>query len=532
MKFIQNPVLKGFNPDPSILRVGDDYYLATSTFEWFPGVQIHHSRNLRQWQLVARPLDRLSLLDLRGNPDSCGVWAPCLTHEQGTFYLVYSNVRSFDGVWKDVHNYLITTDTPLGKWSEPVYLNSSGFDPSLFHDEDGRKWLVNMLADHRQGKLFGGIVLQEYDPNLQKLVGPVHHIFDGTGLSNVEAPHLYQRNGYYYLMTAEGGTEYRHCITLARSRTITGPYEVHPHNPILTAKDHPDLPLQKAGHGDLVETREGSWYLAYLCGRPLSPRGRCTLGRETALAAVEWREDDWLYVKETGGLPALEVAAPDLPDMNLPAEPAEDGFDAPHLSQHFQALRVPISEDWCTLSERPGFLRLYGRESLSSFHAQSLLARRVADVQFEAWTRLEFHPTNFQQLAGLVCYYNTGHFHYLYLSVGDAEQQRLLHILSCDHYRMEEPLEAAIPLQGQGPVDLKVVWRGEALQFYAAEVLGSWRAIGPVLDGSILSDDYVMYQDDRYRPAFTGAFVGLCCQDLSGQRLHADFDCFGYRPRS
>ena len=142
---IENPILPGFNPDPSIVRVGEDFHVATSTFEWYPGVQIHHSRDLRNWRLAARPLNRASLLDMRGNPDSGGVWAPCLSWCDGLFYLVYSNVRRLDTDFKDTPNYLTTCERIDGEWSDPVYLNSSGFDASLFHDEDGRKWLLNMV---------------------------------------------------------------------------------------------------------------------------------------------------------------------------------------------------------------------------------------------------------------------------------------------------------------------------------------------------------------------------------------------------
>jgi xylan 1,4-beta-xylosidase len=192
---IQNPILRGCNPDPSICRVGRDYYVATSTFEWYPGVQLHHSRDLAHWRLVGRPLSRASQLDLRGEPDSCGVWAPCLSHADGQFWLIYSDVKRFDGDFKDVHNYLVTAPAIEGPWSDPVRLNSSGFDPSLFHDADGRKWLVNMLWDHRAGRSrFGGILLQEYSAAERRLVGPVRNIFAG----------------FYYPLVAEGGTGYEH----------------------------------------------------------------------------------------------------------------------------------------------------------------------------------------------------------------------------------------------------------------------------------------------------------------------------------
>src|SRR5262245_44417084 len=169
---IHNPILRGFNPDPSIVRVGDDYYIATSTFEWYPGVQIHHSRDLVNWRLITRPLRRAGQLDMRGDPDSCGIWAPCLSYADGKFWLIYTDVKRYGraaqagagggATMRDTHNYLVTCDTIDGEWSDPIFMNSSGFDPSLFHDDDGRKYFVNMLWDHRPGmNRFGGIVLQE-----------------------------------------------------------------------------------------------------------------------------------------------------------------------------------------------------------------------------------------------------------------------------------------------------------------------------------------------------------------------------------
>lgn len=200
-KRIQNPVLKGFNPDPSICRVGDDYYIATSTFEWFPGVQIHHSKDLVNWRLVSHPLNRISQLNMLGNPDSGGVWAPDLSYSDGKFWLIYSDVKVVEGnTWKDGANYLVTCDTIDGEWSDPIYMNSSGFDPSLFHDEDGRKWFVNMMWDQRTyHHKFYGIVLQEYSHEEKRLIGEQKVIFKGTELGLTEAPHLYKINGYYPL---------------------------------------------------------------------------------------------------------------------------------------------------------------------------------------------------------------------------------------------------------------------------------------------------------------------------------------------
>lgn len=529
---IQNPILRGFNPDPSIIRVDDNYYIATSTFEWFPGVQIHHSKDLVNWQLVARPLNRKSQLDMVGNPDSCGVWAPCLSYDNGTFYLVYTNVRSFDGIWKDTPNFLVTTTDILGDWSEPTFLSSSGFDGSLFHDSNGKKWFLSMLTDQRKGLFFGGTFMQEYDHTQQQLIGPRHNIFLGSELGCTEAPHLLQKNGYYYLMLAEGGTEYGHAMTMLRAKEITGPYEIHPNNPLLSARNHPAAPLQKCGHGDFVETQNGEWYTVFLVGRPLSKLGRCTLGRETAIEQIEWRADDWPYLLEGVDTPRVAVPAPTLlsnANLSKLSNSKRYTFGKEGLSIDFQSLRVPIEESWCNLKTKSGYLQLIGRESLSSFHFQSLLARRVQSFHIEASTCLVFAPTNFQQMAGLVFYYNTGHWVYLHIMGDEDGHSKYLQLIYCDNFEMKEVLSTPINLSGFNRVYLKGTFNRSNLKFWYATKADSWQSIGGFLDGSILSDDYVREGSDRYRPAFTGSFVGICCQDLSGQKVTADFDWFDYQ---
>jgi xylan 1,4-beta-xylosidase len=534
---IENPILRGFNPDPAICRVGEDYYIVTSTFEWFPGYQIHHSKDLVNWQLVRRPLDRVSQLDMRGEPDSCGVWAPCLTHHDGVFYLLYTNVRSFQGMWKDMPNYLVTATDIMGEWSEPVYLNSSGFDASLFHDDDGKCYLVNMLMDHRRNRFFGGIVLQEYDRETQQLMGDVHHIFEGTEHDRTEGPHLYKRNGWYYLLVAEGGTGYDHCMTVARSRSITGPYEVHPENPMVTSKYEPEAYLQKTGHGGFVETQNGEWYTSFLTSRPLSTRGRCILGRESGLERLQWCDDDWPRLAHGGQVARQHVEAPDLPEHPFASAPERTAFDTDEIDLQFQAPRIPLTEDWVNQSSRRGFMRISGRESLSSCFDQSLVARRVQAHHSEASTCVEFEPETFQQMAGLVCYYNTLHYHYLHVYGDDFGRRakgepvrKFINIFSSTSTGTSEAYETGIDITGRERIYLKADFNGAALQFYYGFDEGEWEPIGPVLDGSILSDDFVEQGGTQdFYPCFTGAFYGMCCQDLSGDGLHADFAWFEYR---
>ena len=525
MKTISNPILKGFNPDPSIVRVDDDYFIATSTFEWFPGVQIHHSRDLIHWKLVAHPLTRQSQIDMKGNVDSGGVWAPCLSWHDGLFYLIYSDMKQWRGPYKQCLNYLVTAPEITGPWSEPIFMNGSGFDPSLFHDDDGRKWFVNQLWDFRareRRKGFAGIVLQEYDPNAQRLVGPIKNIFEGTPIGATEGPHLYKRDGWYYLMTAEGGTGLTHAVTIARSKSIDGPYEVDPQNPILTSTNQPELELQKAGHASLVETLAGESYLVHLCGRPIGGHGRCILGRETSIQKCEWTEDGWLRLANGGNSPSVEVPAPELPEHPFEADPVRDDFDAPELNINFQSLRVPMDESWLSLSERPGFLRLKGREPLNSRFEQSLIARRVQAFRAQAATCLEFEPESFLQAAGLTAMYDAGTHYYLFVS-HDEELGKCLNIFASDHDNLEWPLERPVSIEGWERVYLRVSIDYEALQFSYSADCENWSDIGPVLDATRLSDEY--------GNGFTGAFVGLCAQDLDGLRQHADFDWFEYQEK-
>jgi xylan 1,4-beta-xylosidase len=534
---IRNPILRGFNPDPSIVRVGDDYYVATSTFEWFPGVQIHHSRDLVHWRLLTRPLTRASQLDLRGDPDSCGVWAPCLTHADGLFHLVYTDVKRYGRTTvggasgaslRDFHNYLVTSPRIDGDWSDPVFLNSSGFDPSLFHDDDGRKYLVNQLWDHRPGRnRFAGIVLQEYAPAERRLVGERRLIFEGTPLGLTEAPHLYKRGGHYYLLTAEGGTGWGHAVTMARARALAGPYELHPDVHVLTARDRPDAALQRAGHADLVETPAGETYMVYLCGRPLRNRGRCTLGRETAIARMQWGEDGWLRTADGGGLPLLEVPAPNVPAHAFPAPAARSDFDGGTLPVEFQWLRSPHPEELFSLSARPGHLRLYGRETIGSLFRQALVARRQQAHCFSASTVVDFEPGHYQQMAGLVCYYGGAKFHYLHVS-HDESLGRYLAVMSAlpDSPQADAfTAEVAIPA---GPVELRVEVDEERMYFGYRQGESAWQWLPQQFDASILSDE----ASAPGLPNFTGAFVGMACQDLAGTALHADFDWFEYRERA
>ncbi len=521
---IQNPILKGFNPDPSIVRVEGDYYVATSTFEWFPGVQIHHSRDLRNWRLVNRPLNRPSQLDMRGNPDSGGVWAPCLSYDQGVFYLAYTDVKVLASNYKATRNYLSTSESIDGDWSDPILLEISGFDPSLFHDADGRKWIVSMTWDHRGGiNPFYGIQIVEFDAERRELIGEPKLIFKGTSLGCTEGPHLYRKNGYYYLITAEGGTGITHAVTLARSKNLFGPYEVAPQNPIVTSHGHDEAELKRSGHADIVETQNGDWYLVHLCSRPLPGKNRSVLGRETAIQKIVWSDDDWIELESGGNCPSLYTPSPGLREHAWPSAAARCEFDGGALPQEFQTLRKPLGDDSLSLAKRPGHLRLKGGDPLASLFDPVVVARRQQSHRFNAGVCLEFNPQSFQEMAGLLYYYSTTSRFFFFVSRDEA-LGRVLNISIADKSAYEDFPIAPIAIDENSPVHLKMEVDFERLVFSYSLDGYAWTQVDRVFDCSILSDE--RGGDDLN---FTGAFIGMACVDLTNRRRVADFDYFEYQ---
>lgn len=539
---IQNPILRGFHPDPSIIRVGEDYYVATSTFEWWPGVRLHHSKDLVNWELIEYPLNRTSQLSLSGVGPSQGVWAPCLTYHEGTFYLLYTVVTAFYCNMYDTNNYLVTAEDIYGPWSDPVPLNNFGFDPSLFHDGDGRKYVVSMATDHRVPKKYKGrLVLQEYDPVSRKMVGPVRDIYQADKIF-LEGPHIFKRNGWYYLFAADTGTGELHGQSILRARSVWGPYTMYQADfmrrdseneawSILTSRHRRDILLQKAGHCDLVETPEGEWYAVHLCGRPLD-RGnpadaarfpgsrRYPLGRETAIQKMRWTEDGWLVLDCGGTAPQEYVPGP----KEAKARKAEaekgfrDDFHDPALSLEYQSLRVPMTERHISLRERPGFLRMFGRSGLASRFSQSLIAVRLTEFDMEIGTKLEFEPEVFKQMAGLVVLYDTDNYFYLHVS-HDEDCGKCITLLKAENKKYEY-LTGYLPIPPGIPVELRAVSKNFFFTFSYRLEGGAWQEIAAGLDGSFLSDEAC---EEGW---FTGAMAGICCQDLTGAGKYADFDWF------
>lgn len=524
---IKNPILRGFNPDPSLLRVDSDYYLATSTFEWWPGVEIYHSCDLINWELVAEPLNDPSTCDLRGVYNSGGIWAPHLSYADGKFWLIYTIVKSATA-FKDTLNFIITSDKITGPWSQPIFVTASGFDPALFHDDDGHHYFMSMLYDGRLDHPgFSGVVMQEFNAEKMKLVGTRQHFYNGTNLGVCEGPQIMKKDGWYYLLCAAGGTGYSHASTVARSKNVWGPYENSPYQPLISTKFDLANPLQKSGHACFAKVTDDEWYIVHLCSRPLTERGNCVLGRETALQRLAWI-DGWPRLANGTTSPDLFVDAPSVvksDTVQITDFSTHCDFDTPELPAYFKTLRAPLNERM-SLTKRKGYVRLYGNESLSSLHEQSLIARRWQNYHFRVETQMDFQPQNFQQSAGLILFYDTDNWCYLFSSYDEEKQARYLQVEIADigHFRY---LSKPIVIKNNIEIKLAVTVEREQAQFYYQEDGQSeWQIIGAVYQADHLSDDYIKANG---KLAFTGAMVGICAQDFDAHRSYADFKYFDYQ---
>lgn len=521
---IQNPILPGFHPDASALSLDGHYYIATSTFEWWPGVEIYHSTDLVRWELICQPLTRESQACLWGNYNSGSIWAPHLSYSEEQFWLAYTDVKSATA-FKDTLNYVITAPEITGPWSEPVFVTASGFDPALFHDDDGRHYFLNMLFDWRLERPgFAGTVIQEFDTRRKKLVGQRRHFYHGNSLGVCEGPQILKRDSWYYLLCAAGGTGYRHAATVARSRSLDGPFEESPYTPLLTAADDETVALQKSGHACFLQVGE-EWYITHLCARPLTPRGHCTLGRETALQKIVW-ENGWPRLANGTHHPDSAVEAPRIAAQSVQTTDFSERIDFAQgrLPPTLKTLRGPLRKGVDYAFVKQG-LRLFGGQSLSSLHRQSLLVRRWQSFCFKAETTLLFAPKSFQQMAGLILFYDTEDWFYAFVSYDEETQRRYARVLCANHKQFTYE-STAFPLPEGVAVTLSVEINSNMAQF-SCVCNGRRQLLGGALPADRLSDDYVETQ--RGRCVFTGAMVGICCQDMDDHSAYADFLLFDYQ---
>lgn len=472
----ENPVISGFHPDPSICRAGSDYYLVTSTFEYFPGVPIFHSKDLVNWRRIGYCLTRNSQLPLKECNASSGIYAPTIRYNDGIFYLVVTN-------YADKGNGLFTATNPAGPWSEPIWLNDWTCDPSLFFDDDGKIYYT--AGDCKR------ITQCLYNPVTKKLEGPLREIWQGHFQHCPEGPHLYKINCWYYLMAAEGGTGYTHMETIARSKSPWGPFTSYSGNPILTHRYRPEHPVQACGHADLVETPAG-WWMVFLGIRPKG--GKFShLGRETFLAPVEWNSDGWPIVNQNGRV-ELRMQAPSLPSCVWPQDPARDEFRGPEMGMLWNYLRNPVQSDY-SLTARPGYLRLMGSAvTLNETKSPTFAGQRQTLFECTVRTRLEFNPSANEEAGLTVFGNNKNHFD---IGVTVAEDRRRIFLRKTLNGAIAEFLSSPI---GDGPVELTVAASDLNYTFYY-QVDGEPVRVIATAQTKLLAPEII--------GGFTGTYFGL-----------------------
>ena len=502
-----NPILAGFYPDPSITRAGDDYYLVTSSFSYFPGVPIFRSRDLVNWTQIGHVLDRPSQLSIDSLGISRGVFAPTIRHHEGTFYMITTLVDAGG-------NFLVTATDPAGPWSDPVWLPFDGIDPDVFFDDDGKVYISNNGPPEGEPRYDGhrALWLQEYDPAAQQLIGPRRLIVDGgVDISKqpiwIEAPHLFKIDDTYYLIAAEGGTGDQHSQVVFRSDSVWGPYVPYEGNPILTQR-HLDparpSPVTSAGHADFVQLPGGEWWAVFLATRPYEGDFYNT-GRETFLLPVRW-VDGWPVVLAGEETVPYVHPRPDLPAQPAPPVPTSgnfthrEDFDGAELAPYWTFIRTP-RERWYDLTTEPGWLTIAARPvALDAFAQPSFVGRRQQHARFTASTAMRFDPSQPGDRAGLAAFQNDRYHYFLGVALEDGAP-----VVRVEQQAGEGPAtvlaSAPIELAAEAPVYLKIEADGDAYDFYYGLAPDAWTLLVDDADGKILST--------RVAGGFVGAMIGM-----------------------
>lgn len=510
-----NPILPGFYPDPSICRVDDDYYLVTSSFAYFPGVPIFHSKDLIHWNQIGNILNREEQIPLANAETSEGIFAPTLRYHDGVFYMITTNVSNLG-------NFIVTATDPAGPWSDPYPLDAKGIDPSLFFDDDGKCYYCG-TQDRREGaKYFGDneIYIQELDLKTMKLVGESYPAWHGA-LKNVEwpeGPHIYKKDGWYYLLISEAGTGHEHAVSIARSKDLTKPFEGYKANPILTHRHlGRNYPIVNVGHPDIVETQNGEWWMVCLASRTNGGYYR-NLGRETFLVPFIW-ENGWPVINPGKGVVEESIDLPNLPEATVDTIPTVEDFDNPHLPMYFMFIRN-LKEENYSLTERPGYLRMYlDKDVISSKGNPSYVCRRQLAFSFRAKTKLNFIPKSENENAGMVMYQSQS-FNYQFL-VGLKNDKTTLSLVKTYNEEQEVIVEASLDSL-YSDLYLRISEEGQDLKFsYSTDDI-TYRTLADHVDARILSTDVA--------GGFVGTTIGLYATSNSKEsNTYADFDYFSYK---
>jgi len=505
----QNPVIPGFYPDPSIVRVGEDYYLVNSTFQYFPAIMISHSKDLVHWKQIGHVFERNEELDLSKFFDSMGIWAPDISYHDGEFYVFYCLVQLTKDRKINVRgNYMVKSRGIMGPWSKPVQLTAEGNDPSHFVDDDGTHYMC-----YAGGIPKGSATkIVKLNADCTKVVdGPLWIEYGGEKKAP-EGPHMFKKDGFYYhTMAASGGIYDGHHQLIARSTNVFGPFVASPHNPFIAQMDKKAM-NQHQGHAKLVQTQKGDWWAVYLMQRRID--GFSQLGRETGLDKVDWQADGWPLLNNGKG-PSEANNIPDLP-VSVPTNDTSDDFSANKLGVQWQFVRNPDFSGF-SLTARKGYLRiLAGDFDLDDIRGRNVILQRETSLKYTASTKLEFSPASGEQ-AGLLCYYDTMSWIKLALTGRNAERRLILEECRKGNRKVVADIEKIKP----GPIYLRVTVEELSRNFFYSYDNKDWVEAGPVVDASCLSDQ------GTSQWGFTGTMVGVFSSKCGSQAVvPADYDWF------
>ncbi len=501
MKY-HNPVHRGFFPDPSVIRVGEDYYKVNSTFQYFPAIVISHSKDLVNWEIIGHAITKSEYLDLSEILDSRGIWAPDISYHNGVYY-IFATLRHNDEDKPMRSQLVLRSDKPEGPYGKPAILPVDDIDPSHFIDDDGRHYMV----------IAPGACLVPLNDDCTEIIGEKVQVWQGTGERCPEGPHIFKKDGWYYAMVAEGGTGYGHGINVARSKSLYGPYESCPYNPVLRQTD-PEAQIQRSGHGMLVETHKGQWYCMYLCGRK-NGGNYTTIGRETGLDPVKWTDDGWFIIND--GKPSSEQEMPNLPITQYTGSTFYD-FKEGRLSLDWEWVRNPDESCWQFTKEG---LRLYTCDGkLQDIRAKNTLLRREQELSYDAETKVSFTPGSEGEHAGLTCYYSTATYIRFNICFGGIE-------LVINRNMGEERI--AFAPYDSSTVYLRTEVRGLARRFLYSHDNITWKELALLENCIYLCDEGV--PGDRKR--HTGTLVGIfALNGGNGARTPADFEYFRYEDKN
>ena len=496
-----NPILAGFYPDPSICKTGDDYYLVNSTFAYFPGLPIFHSKDLVNWKQIGFAMDRPEQLDLEGAGVSRGLFAPTIRYHDGLYYIVCTLIDRGG-------NFIITAKDPAGPWSNPTWLKEiDGIDPSLFFDEDdkarpddqvGRAYFIYNSIPPGNKSLWDGhrtIRMRAFDYKNLKVTGEEKLIINGgTDISKkpvwIEGPHVYKINGLYYLLCAEGGTGYNHSEVVFRSKTVEGPYASYENNPILTQRDLDPKradPITTTGHADLVET-PGGWYAVFLGCRPYEDN-HYNIGRETFMAPVQWK-DGWPIINPDYKEVQYHYPFPFSSTKKYTPKYSgnflyRDDFNKTNLDYNWQFLRTP-KEMWYSLSEQNGLMIKLLPQTCSGKNNPAFLGHRQQHLKGYASTSLNFSATSQNEKAGMLIFQNENHFYFLCKSIKDNKPVIQLYKSIADNSGKMELLQSQ-KLLSAGKLKLKIEANGNTYSFYYSDKKRKWNLLKAGVDAKFLS---------------------------------------------